>query len=288
MLCKKPFMAGTIPFGCGQCLPCRINRSRQWAWRQFLESLCHDANCFITLTYDPEHLPRDGSLEPEVVRLFLMRLRKQIYPVRVRYFLVGEYGEQSYRPHYHLSLFGLCGHSVVGGESFESVVRRCWGFGFTCVAEFNELTAQYVAGYVVKKLRDRRDVRLADKVPEFARMSRRPGLGAGAMELIASRLNETAFDWGSGDVPRELRVGKRRIPLGRYLLARLREEVGFSAEYSKEVRDRTSMERSVDMLALYARHEGASSFKKAYLEEIGQRLLQVESRSLLFKKRGQI
>lgn len=287
MLCRNPFMAGTVPFGCGQCLPCRINRSRQWMWRQFLESLCHEENCFITLTYDRAHIPGNWQLEPDVVRLWLYRFRKAVRPLRVRFFLCGEYGEESFRPHYHLSLFGVSGLTVVGNNTVSSIVERTWGRGFVHVAEFNHLTAQYISGYVIKKLKDRKDGRCWN-VPEFARMSNRPGIGASAMRVISRSLIDNAQDWKSGDVPHNLRVGKRLIPIGRYLLNKLREECGFTEEYIKEVRDSLSMEKSLDMQALRLNSPGAISFKASYLDDIEGKLASVEARANIWKKRRSV
>ena len=36
---------------CGQCIGCRLERSRQWAIRCMHEASLHDKNCFITLTF---------------------------------------------------------------------------------------------------------------------------------------------------------------------------------------------------------------------------------------------
>ena len=64
---------------CGQCQGCRLERSRQWAVRCLHESKLHADNCFLTLTYSEEHLPRDGSLHIKHVQDFLKRLRKFVY-----------------------------------------------------------------------------------------------------------------------------------------------------------------------------------------------------------------
>lgn len=285
MLCRKPYMAGALAFGCGQCLPCRVNKRRQWMWRQFLESLCHDENCFVTLTYSDDFLPDGGRLRPEDLRVFIREIRRSIAPRRVRYFGVGEYGEENDRPHYHLSLFGVSRYSVLPCGDLPSLIDRIWGKGFTTVFEFNHLTAQYVAGYTVKKLKDRKDGK-EWVVPEFARMSNRPGIGAAAMETVARQLNSTYWDWKDGDVPHQLQIGQRKIPLGRYLLSRLRKEVGFSEEYTKEVRDRASWEKSVEMQSLLNGVQDGSTIKAKYLEDIEGRLRQVEARAALMKKRS--
>jgi len=96
-------MALKVP--CGQCIGCRLERSRQWAIRCLHESGLHERNCFITLTYDDEHLPEGGTLVKQDWQLFIDRLRKR-FRTKVRYFHCGEYGEQTRRPHYHAILFG--------------------------------------------------------------------------------------------------------------------------------------------------------------------------------------
>lgn len=304
MLCRKPYMIGNVPVGCGQCVPCRVNRRRQWMWRQFLESLCHRENCFVTLTYgrgkepgNPEHHPHVGNLQPEDVSLWLKKFRFRISPIRCRYFLVGEYGERSGRPHYHLSLFGVSGLTVVplpsGNTTVERIIAETWTHGFVQVAEFNELTAQYVAGYVVKKLTGAGDVRLKGRRPEFARMSLRPGIGADAMRIVAGAMSadgkaSPVVD-ATGDVPTQLRVGRRSIPLGRYLLRRLRRDFGFSDEYVAALKGRLFHERSVEMSALLSAaigNEPLATSKAVYLKEVKQKILNVESRSKLWKKRS--
>lgn len=278
-------MAGTIPFGCGQCLPCRVNKRRQWQWRQYLESLLYDDNSFVTLTYADDKLPVAGSLEPQVVSLWIKRLRTAISPLRFRYLLVGEYGERTLRPHYHLSVFGLSGHSVCGRKLFSDWIDESWGRGFVQVAEFNELTAQYVAGYVVKKWTNKGHPALEGRHPEFARMSNRPGIGAGAMEIMARTLGSQYLSWETGDVPSELKIGGKRVPLGRYLLARLRKEMGFSDDYVKAIRDGKSYEKSIEMLALLSASKEVETVRSAYARDVEARVASLEARAKIYSKR---
>ena len=91
---------------CGQCSGCRLERSRQWAMRCVHEAAAYDCNAFITLTYDEENLPADGSLNYDHFQLFMKRLRKAIEPNKVRFYMCGEYGEENGRPHFHACLFG--------------------------------------------------------------------------------------------------------------------------------------------------------------------------------------
>ncbi len=180
---------------CGQCIGCRLARSLMWATRCYHESMGHDVNCFITLTYSPEFMPEDGSLVKRDFQLFLKRLRKSIAPVRVRFFMCGEYGEQLLRPHYHACLFGydfadkeLFSRSGGCDLSISESLGELWPFGFSTVGEFTFETAAYVARYCVKKVTgelarehyERVDVETGELVllqSEYTTMSRRPGIG---------------------------------------------------------------------------------------------------------------
>ena len=106
MVCKKPFNKGIYSFGCGQCLPCRVSKSRLWAHRILLESYLYNNNTFVTLTYseDDKTVKKINnllSLDSEHTKNFLKRLRSKFPKNKIRYYLVGEYGEQTQRPHYH-------------------------------------------------------------------------------------------------------------------------------------------------------------------------------------------
>lgn len=103
---------------CGQCIGCRLDRSRDWANRCMLELQYHRSAYFVTLTYNDEHVPRSYYSDPETgeafesltlvprdLQLFFKRLRKKVG--KIRYFACGEYGDQTMRPHYHAIIFGL-------------------------------------------------------------------------------------------------------------------------------------------------------------------------------------
>ncbi|AXL14820.1 replication initiator protein [Microviridae sp.] len=180
---------------CGQCTGCRLATRRNWATRMTHEAQLHDENSFITLTYDDDHLPTDGSLVKEHFQKFMKKLRKEIAPRRVRYFQCGEYGENFQRPHYHACLFGYDfpdkkkytrenEHDLYTSELLEKV----WGKGYGIIGEVNYQSAGYVAGYINKKItgpsasehycRDTTTGAIVQLQPEYATMSRRPGLAA--------------------------------------------------------------------------------------------------------------
>lgn len=296
MLCKNPFMGGAVPFGCGQCFPCRINRRRQWMWRQYFESLTHDDNCFVTLTYSDAYLPYDCSLQPYHLTTFLKRLRYYCEPLKFRYFACGEYGEGGMRvinPHYHLSIFGLSGFTDWHGRNQKfygcaELINRAWGFGNVDVKPFEEKTAQYVAGYVIKKMTNKDDDRLEGRAPEFARMSRMPALGSAAMAVVAKQLSDNWHLFEENGLPNELQIGKKKLRLGRTLLRKLREAMGFTDEYIELVKSNQTLTRSIELLPvrLRAQADASSSLRKEIIKENQQAILNVESRATVYKKRN--
>lgn len=255
MNCEKPFVKAGQAFGCGQCLPCRHVRARIWTHRLMLEANDHASSIFVTLTYDDENLPVDGNLQPAACRDFLKRLRKRMEPQRFRYFLVGEYGDQTQRPHYHAILFGF--PQCRNGETDDwksdksccfscDTIKAAWGAGRIHVGDFNTKSAAYVSGYVTKKLNSKWDDKKHGRTPEFNRMSNRPGIGANFMWDVASSLLEhpTLLPLGH-DVPSQLCHGGNNWPLGRYLKRQLRQKVGMSPDAPQKTLDEMAQKLSV-------------------------------------------
>lgn len=283
MNCKKPFRQGSLAFGCGQCLPCRINRRRLWTHRMMLESLKHEKSSFVTLTYDEKNLPKGGNLVPKDTQDWLKRLRKEVG--QCRYYLVGEYGDQSWRPHYHVALYGV-------GIEDEDTVRDTWGMGHTMVGDLTQQSAQYIAGYVTKKMTSKNDSRLNGLHPEFARMSLRPGIGAVALDEVVNAMTRSQgaeLLLKQGDVPQELLHGKQKQPLGRYLRRKLRERYGFDElSTPKEILSRLSLEaceKEIEEVQLCGSYE---AYEKKQKEGRQQAIANVEARSRIFKKRSTI
>lgn len=200
-----------------------------------LEASQHKENSFLTLTY--EDAPEEGVILKDF-QDFLKRFRRKIEPIKVRYFGVGEYGDVSFRPHYHLALFGFGGCEFGksryaryrGNCCFNcDLVRDSWNSGHIYFGRLTVHSAQYVAGYTAKGLTKKDDFNkgvLGDKNPEFARMSRRPGLGTGALEDIAASLLENGYIEKMEDVPNLLLHGEKKMPLDRFSKQKLRKFVG--------------------------------------------------------------
>lgn len=181
---------------CGQCIGCRLERSRQWAVRCMHEASLHRSNCFVTLTYSNEFLPFRGQLDYPAFQKFMKRLRKAADSNAVRFYMCGEYGGQNWRPHYHACLFN-CDFSdrrfwrtSDSGERLyrSSELERLWPFGHCEIGDVTFESAAYVARYCVAKRTGfgaDAHYRRVDGggeyqlVPEFNHMSLKPGIGAG-------------------------------------------------------------------------------------------------------------
>lgn len=193
---------------CGQCIGCRLERSRQWAVRMMHEASLYDDNCFITLTYSPEHLPPDSSLVKKHFQDFMKRLRSRFEGRSIRYFHCGEYGEQLGRPHYHACLFGFDFPDKVffkmAGESrlfLSPILEDIWGFGQCLIGDVTFESAAYVARYIIKKVTgdpaashyagsfdSQTGEVLSWREPEYVTMSRRPGLSRAWFERFGNEV----------------------------------------------------------------------------------------------------
>lgn len=181
---------------CGQCIGCRLEKARQWATRCVHEASLYEDNCFITLTYNDENLPKDGSLCLRDFQLFMKRLRKSSEK-SIRYFHCGEYGEENTnRPHYHALLFNYDFSDKQpfskrnGYQTYTSnTLSELWRKGHALTGSLTFESAGYVARYTLKKVtgKDSGDY-YGVMQPPYATMSRRPGIGKGW------------FDKYSGDV----------------------------------------------------------------------------------------
>jgi len=142
--------------------------------------------CFITLTYDPEHLPAENTLVLRDWQLFAKRVRKAGLPFR--FFHCGEYGSRTARPHYHAAIFGIDWSSRPGAQLFSNrggfpvythpQLTELWGHGLAVVGSLTFESAAYVARYITTKITGPlADDHYGNRKPEYTTMSRRPGIG---------------------------------------------------------------------------------------------------------------
>ena len=208
-----PYQAIELP--CGQCRGCKLEHSRRWGARIAHEAawLWEEHNLlssFITLTYDEKNLPMYGSLVPKHLQDFFKRFRGRIHPNQIRYYASGEYGTKCpqhelhncpicgpiQRPHYHAIVLGWCfpDRNYVGERNGLSVyesplLNQLWNKGFHEIGSCSFESAAYCARYVMKKqtgkpVQEGHYTRYDpwmntwnEVEPEFANMSRRPGIG---------------------------------------------------------------------------------------------------------------
>lgn len=133
---------------CGKCLACRIAKRTEWSMRMIHELENFSCAVFVTLTYDDEHLPENGSLVVSDLQKFFKRLRKECDKLdrSIRYFACGEYGDRTGRPHYHAILFGL---SQSKGD--KDLISYKWPYGRVHYGSAEPDSIRYVAQYVDKK-----------------------------------------------------------------------------------------------------------------------------------------
>lgn len=209
-----------IELPCGQCIGCRLERSRQWAMRMVHEASLHDDNCFITLTYNPENLPPDGGLIKRDFKNFMKRLRKQYSHKRIKFYHCGEYGDKNNRPHYHAILFGHNFDDWVylfdspGGEHIYTSpkLEKIWQYGFVTIGTVTFESAGYVARYCMKKINGKQADKINEEtglkhyerinsftgevievLPEYATMSRGGRYGRGIAHDWISRYSRDVY-----------------------------------------------------------------------------------------------
>lgn len=195
--CYDDILKSGVPFvqvPCGKCLECRQQNASSWADRCTFEAMSHEFNYFVTLTYDDDHMPPNGSLVKEDFDSFIKSLRnyfdKHYGETGIKYFGCGEYSP-SLRPHYHILLFncnlrdlsdtfmhledGILKKTIrPNGNFFSKVIFDCWDRkGLIDVGKVEYNSAAYVAGYVEKKTNIDRTKKLEKLglIPEFHRMS---------------------------------------------------------------------------------------------------------------------
>lgn len=212
-----PVGTATLELPCGTCLGCRTDHATEWAHRAEMEATAWPYNCFLTLTYDDDHLPEEGHLRPRDLRNFLKKLwrasnrleptiqaitqtrwhlarlrkghqgprqLKQIQISPLRYLAAGEYGDRTGRPHFHILLFNcdFADKKKTAKDLYESAtVTKYWRKGGHKIGALTGASANYVAQYSLKKLRSpevpRHDSQGEVYHPPFIRMSLKPPIG---------------------------------------------------------------------------------------------------------------
>lgn len=216
-MCYTPFTikketGGVTPVPCGKCPACRNRRLNGWAFRLAQEEKICNSAYFITLTYGTNHIPITGcgslSLNKRDIQLFFKRLRKkhdsEHIVGRIKYYAVGEYGEQTVRPHYHIILF----------NARLEFISDAWGQGRVHYGEVTSASIRYTLDYMSKpKIIPVYDG--DDRQPEFSLMSK--GLGAGY-------LSEKMIKWHHDSMMERMYVNiedGKKVAMPRYYKQRI-------------------------------------------------------------------
>lgn len=263
---------------CNRCMGCRLERARQWAVRMRHESKLYDQNCFITLTYDNANVPVDYSLKLRDWQTFMKRLRRrfqgttavvdphsgrEIFPIR--FFACGEYGDENLRPHYHAIIFN---HDFSDKKLFSYNKQKqpiyisdqlldVWQLGHVTTQDVTFKSCSYVARYVTKKQNGATapdfysrvspvDGQRYNVAPEFAVMSRRPGIGARYVEQFKSDFYPSGY----------IIVDGRKHAVPQYYVNQLSEEEKEALKRQRQHRSiwdpENTMERKMSRSAVQA------------------------------------
>lgn len=161
----------TVP--CGKCLPCLKRRASHWSFRLNEEAKISSSAHFLTLTYEICPSSKNGynTLVKKDFQDFLKRLRKLCPTNKLKYYACGEYGSQTQRPHYHAIILNL--PRSIGQNP--QLMDQTWGHGHTMSVSSNQLTINYVVGYM-NKGRFTPESEHDDRLPEFSLMSKKMGM----------------------------------------------------------------------------------------------------------------
>lgn len=245
---KCPVMyRNKLSFPCGQCTNCRINHKRVWIGRLMLEHASSMRSFFVTLTYNDDNLPWTNdddskqTLDPEHSRKWIKHLKNTQHGFN--WFLVGEYGDESERPHYHACLFT--------DSSFDLQKALAWWeekYGFTSASDITPQRIDYICGYTVKKLTKAGDPRLGGRFPEFKRNGRKLGdLYLRNVIEWYSHKKPAEFLENFGDCLPVFRIQSRTYPFSKYHLRRIRQALGIPATLA----ERRNNSRNQEICASY-------------------------------------
>ena len=262
---KKHFNRELVPFQlpCGKCVECLLERARDWSVRCTHEAYMHRQNSFITLTYSDEHIPKDGKLNYFHFQLFMKRLRK-VAGLDIGFFMCGEYGETTGRPHYHACVFGYDFPDKVkvrtndnGDEIWSSEsLTEIWGLGHTELGSVTRQSAGYVARYVLKKQHP-------DAPQGFQKMSLKYAIG----KKFVEKFYKDIFVHARGSV---IMSGGVKCKVPRYYEKWFRENhfeewlcyIGsYKAENTKRLQQKAEREHSIFIKERDARGFDAFSYK---------------------------
>lgn len=191
-----------------------MRRQKEWVVR-LTQQEKESSDCyFVTLTYDEHSVPWGSQLpilDKKGIQKFMKRLRKGLQP-GIKYYLVGEYGTQTKRPHYHMLIF----NTGLNIDQLQAKIILAWRdqdkmlLGHIDVGTGETASMMYVAKYLIKS--DQTDY----EVKPFALMSK--GLGKRYIQNLKS--------WHEADLSRNYTIqpGGKKFPLPKYYKEKMLNE----------------------------------------------------------------
>lgn len=279
MACVRPITTNTaqghFTVPCGKCLMCLADKKKDWSFRMYWEAKFSKTAKFITLTYDEENVPwgTDGykkarTLKREDLIRFHKSVRKandrwykdqglEMPDYKLKYYSVGEYGGETFRPHYHSIMFNLRPEII---ERLSDI----WGRGHIKIGTAEGASINYTAKYLIDD-----DARHQNEPIErpFSIMSK--GIGEEYLRMNShwhKEYNDEPQDWRMFVITEQKH--KQRIP--RYYREKLftKEEIA----YIGELNEKGNIERYLKRLEqLHQRNPGISELANARLYYDGLR-----------------
>lgn len=221
MACISPFgvrdkVTGlTISVPCGKCHECTKRKISEWSFRLMQEEKTATSAYFVTLTYGTKYVPisRAGylTLNKKHLQNFFKRLRFNTGNTNIKYYAVGEYGTENWRPHYHAIIFNLESEFNVT-DAWVTDKRTTEKPEAIGECHFGTVTGASI-GYCLKYIAKRGRIpvhRNDDRLPEFALQSKRLG---------SSYINEASRQWHHDDLVNRMHIvleGGKKASMPRY------------------------------------------------------------------------
>lgn len=259
---------------CGICIECLRSRQAAWRFRLGKHQEQVQTSCFLTLTYDADHIPitQNGRLTlcRKDLTDFWKRLRKAVKKKApgakpLKYYAIGEYGGKFGRPHYHAILFNLPDYFIQRND----LVGTIWGLGLTQIDACTPASIGYVTGYVMQGrwVPDHcPDTGLVDdRIPHYSVMSQKLGWNYLTPQMAKYHVENLI---GHVTLP-----GGQIIPLPRYFKSKLfnRQEREIIAEEMREIAE-------LDVMKMFPDPEIHVQWKK-------RKILQQEKKQLLERQK---
>lgn len=221
---------------CGKCVECRTKMLNDWTFRLKKEAMEYNS-IFLTLTYETKHLKfnikdKCPTLYYEDVTLFWKRLRKKL-KYKIKYFLVGEYGGKTKRPHYHAIVFGL-----QKNDKTLNLIKETWKMGTIHIGTVEEASIKYTLKYCLKSAfssdEDISHTPIAKKLREFDRQPEKAKMSKGIGEKYLQQVKN--YDYLIEN------AGNANIRIPRYYIKKIYndedKEKRFHAQIKKQKKDK--------------------------------------------------